>query len=72
MKKRGFFKHITGTGIYEIRVQPGNNIYRIFCFFDEGNIIVIGHGFHKKTQKTPAGEIEKAITIKKAYYEEKT
>ena len=67
-----FLKHIENTqGIYEIRVQAGRNIYRIFCFFDEGNVIVIGHAFQKKTQKTPTSQIEKAITIKKAYYEEK-
>jgi len=67
-----FLKHIENSGgLYEIRVQLGNNIYRIFCFFEEGNILIIGHGFQKKTQKTPAAEIEKAIKIKKAYYEEK-
>lgn len=67
-----YFKHIENSeGLYEIRVQLGNNVFRIFCFFDEDNLIVIGHGFQKKTQKTPVKEIEKAITIKNIYYEEK-
>jgi phage-related protein len=67
-----YFKHIENTdGIYEIRVQSGNNIFRIFCFFDDGNLVVVGHGFQKKTQKTPCGEIERAEKIKKEYYEEK-
>jgi len=59
------------TGIYEIRVQVGNNIFRIFCFFDIDNIVVIGHGFKKKSQKTPKQQIEKAEQIKKEYYESK-
>ena len=67
-----YFKHLENSdGIYEIRVQSGNNIFRIFCFFDDENVIVIEHGFQKKTQKTPDNEIRKAEKIKKIYYEEK-
>ena len=47
-----YLKHIESTnGLYEIRVQHGTNIYRIFCFFDKGNIIVIASGFQKKRIK---------------------
>ncbi|MDD3728397.1 MAG: type II toxin-antitoxin system RelE/ParE family toxin, partial [Dysgonamonadaceae bacterium] len=49
----------------------GSNIFRIFCFFDLDNLIVIGHGFQKKTQKTPKQQIERAEQIKKEYYESK-
>jgi phage-related protein len=67
-----YFKHLTNTnGLYEIRIQVGGNIYRIFCFFDDHNLIVVGNGFQKKTQKTPKQEIEIALTIKKQYHEEK-
>ena len=59
------------SGIYEIRVQVGNNIFRIFCFFDIDNLVVIGHGFQKKTQKTPRQEIKKAEKIKMDYYDSK-
>jgi phage-related protein len=59
------------SGIYEIRVQVGNNIFRIFCFFDIDNLVVIGHGFQKKTQKTPRQEIKKAEKIKTDYYDSK-
>jgi phage-related protein len=63
-----YLKHIEGTdGLYEIRVQHGNEIFRIFCFFDRGNIIVVGNGFQKKTQKTPKNEIELALKIKNTY-----
>ncbi len=67
-----YFKHLEGTdGLYEIRVQQGNNIYRIFCFFDAGNLVVLGNAFQKKTQKTPANEINLALKIKKDYFDEK-
>ena len=67
-----YLKHLKNTsGLYEIRVQVGNNIFRIFSFFDFENIVVIGHGFQKKTQKIPKQEIEKAEQIKREYYESK-
>jgi len=65
-----FFKHIE-DGIYEIRIKSGSNIYRLFCFFDEGKLVILLHGFTKKTQKLPRKEIEKAIRLRKAYYESK-
>ena len=65
-------KHLEGTnGLYEIRVQQGSDIFRIFCFFDEGKLIVLANGFQKKTQQTPKLEIEKALKIKKEYEQEK-
>jgi len=48
------------NGLFEIRVESGSNIYRVFCFFDEGNLIILINGFQKKTQKTPRAEIELA------------
>ena len=67
-----YLKHIENTkGLYEIRVQHGNDIYRIFCFFDKGKLVVLANGFIKKTQKTPKKEIVKAIKIMKEYKDEK-
>ena len=67
-----YFKHIEGTkGLYEVRIELGNNIYRIFTFFDEGNLVVLSNGFQKKTQKTPKQEIIKALKIKEEYENEK-
>ncbi len=67
-----YLKHIENTnGIYEIRVQQGSDIFRIFCFFDQGQLIILANGFQKKTQKTPKNEIEKAIKIKNEYESEK-
>ncbi len=65
-----FFKHID-EGIYEIRVEVGSNIFRVFSFFDEGQLIVLTNGFQKKTQKTPKSEIVLAKKIKKEYFDEK-
>ncbi len=67
-----YFKHMEGTtGLYEIRVEVGSNIFRAFAFFDKGQLIVIANGFQKKTQKTPRTEIELAKQIKKEYFNEK-
>ena len=67
-----YFKHIEDTdGLYEIRVQLGSDIFRIFCFFDKGNLVVLANGFQKKTQKTSKKEIELALKIKAAYENEK-
>ncbi|HEY8688381.1 MAG TPA: type II toxin-antitoxin system RelE/ParE family toxin [Chitinophagaceae bacterium] len=64
-----FLKHIERTdGIYEIRIEAGNNIYRIFCCFDKGNLVVLFNAFQKKTQKTPRQEIELAQNLKKEYF----
>jgi len=63
-----YLKHMENTdGLFEIRVQQGNDIFRIFCFFDQGKLVILANGFQKKTQKTPKQEIEKALKIKKEY-----
>lgn len=64
-----FMKHIEGTdGLYELRISSGSNIYRIFCCFDKGNLVILFNGFQKKTQKTPKNEIEKALNLKTEYF----
>ncbi len=64
-----YLKHLENTdGLYEVRVQSGSDIFRIFCFFDKGQLIVLANGFVKKTQKTPKREIEKALKIKEEYF----
>jgi phage-related protein len=55
-------------GLYEIRVEYQSNIYRIFCCFDEGRVVVLFNGFQKKTQKTPKEEIERAMRLKNEYF----
>ena len=67
-----YFSHMTGSsGLFEIRVEVGSNIYRVFSFFDEGKLIILVNGFIKKTQKTPKTEIELAEKLKQQYFDEK-
>ena len=67
-----YLKNIEDTeGLYEIRVQLGSDIFRIFCFFDQGQLVVLANGYQKKSQKTPKREIEKAFKIKEEYENEK-
>ncbi len=67
-----YLKAITGTnGLYETRIKLGSNIWRVFCFFDKGKLVILLNGFQKKTQKTPKKEIDKALNLMKSYYEEK-
>lgn len=65
-----FFRNIeTVAGLFEIRIEIESNIFRIFCCFDEGRLVVLFNGFQKKSQKTPLKEIEKAALIMKEYFE---
>ncbi len=66
-----FFKSIEGVkGLFEIRIEYESNIYRIFCCFDKGNLVVLFNGFQKKTQKTPIKELQKAEKIMNEYFNE--
>ena len=67
-----YLKSIVGTkGLYEARIKLGSNIWRVFCFFDDGNLVVLLNGFIKKTQKTPKNEINRAVGLMKSYYNDK-
>jgi phage-related protein len=65
-----FFQHLD-DGLFEIRVEFESNIYRIFCFFDAGHLVVLLNAFQKKTQKTPKQELELAKKLKKQYFIDK-
>jgi phage-related protein len=67
-----FLDHMTGTdGLYEIRIEFESNIYRIFCCFDKGNLVVLLNSFRKKTQKTSKKEIDLALKLKDEYFNSK-
>jgi phage-related protein len=67
-----YLKLIAETkGLYEARIQIGTDIWRVFCFFDKGKLVILLNGFQKKTQKTPKNEIEKAKRLMREYYENK-
>ena len=58
-------------GLCEATIQIGRNIWRVFCFYDGGRLVILLNGFQKKTQKTPKNEIEKAKRLMNEYYESK-
>ena len=58
-------------GLFEIRIELGGDIFRVFCCFDEGSLVILFNGFQKKTQKTPSREIEKAERLMKEYFKSK-
>ena len=67
-----YLKHLSGTdGLYEIRIESGGNIFRIFCCFDKGHLIVLFNAFQKKTQKTPGKELNQAKKLQKEYFKRK-
>lgn len=67
-----YFKKLSGTDdIWEVRVEFGNDIFRLLGFFDSGNLVILTNGFAKKTQKTPAKEIVVAEERKRDYLSRK-
>ncbi|HBG42426.1 MAG TPA: addiction module toxin RelE [Porphyromonadaceae bacterium] len=65
-----FIRYIRDN-LYELRITYDGKIFRLFFIFDDDKLIVLFNGFRKKSQKTPKGEIEKALKIKVIYYEQK-
>ncbi len=67
-----YFKKIVNTGnLWEVRVQTGNNIFRLLGFLEGNQLVILTHGFQKKTQKTPKKEIQLAETRKSDYFKRK-
>src|SRR5688572_9919076 len=50
-------RHLEGK-TWELRRESDTNIYRLLYAFGNGRQLFFLHGFQKKTQKTPSGEIE--------------
>ncbi|MGB5988699.1 MAG: type II toxin-antitoxin system RelE/ParE family toxin [Marinifilaceae bacterium] len=67
-----YLKSIKGVkGLYEARILLASNIWRVFCFFDKGKLVILLNGFSKKTQKTPRREIDKAEKLMFEYFNER-
>jgi len=67
-----FLKAIEGrSGLYEIRMECSGDAFRVFCCFDEGNLVVLFNGFQKKTRKTPSEQLDKAERLMKEYFMQK-
>jgi len=64
--RRPHVAHVKGK-LWELRVSLARNEYRLLYFFMEGQVVVVAHGFAKKTQAIPAREIETAEKRMKDY-----
>ena len=70
LMSKELFKKLDDSEIWEFRTLYNGNCYRLFSFWDTETetFIIATHGIVKKTQKTPAKEIEKAEAIRKEYF----
>jgi len=66
-----FKKLVDSENIWEVRIQFGNDIFRLLGFFESGALLILTNGFAKKKQKTPPQEIELAVTRKNDYLRRK-
>ena len=63
-----FYKKLSNSDdIIEVRVQYGNNNFRLLGFEDSGTFVVLTNAFRKKDQKVPKKEIRLAQIRKKEY-----
>ncbi len=61
-----YFEKLKHTDdIWEVKAECSGNEYRMLGFIDEKNILILVHGFQKKSQKTPKKEIDTAEMRKK-------
>lgn len=59
-----------GPGLWEVRSNIPSGIARImFTVTGEGRVMLLAHGFVKKSQQTPKNEIETALARLKDYNE---
>jgi phage-related protein len=58
--QRQYFKKLVGTDIWEVRIDFGNDTFRLLGFLEKGNLVILTNGFVKKTQRTPPSEIRLA------------
>jgi phage-related protein len=63
-----YYKKLKGTDdIWECRIRFGSDYHRILCFIYRNNLVVLTHGFIKKTNIVPKKEIKKAENYKKDF-----
>nr|VFK65741.1 MAG: Phage derived protein Gp49-like (DUF891) [Candidatus Kentron sp. UNK]VFK71546.1 MAG: Phage derived protein Gp49-like (DUF891) [Candidatus Kentron sp. UNK] len=63
-----YFRKLAGSdGIWEIRIDAGNNTFRTLGFLDGKELVVLNHAFQKKARKTSSKEIHLAENRKWDY-----
>ena len=72
---KGYFEDFFGKQSRKVQEKIAkilsSDIFRVFCFFDDGKLVVLLSGFQKKTQRTPKREIDRAVRLMAEYYAEK-
>lgn len=73
VRDQELFKKLGDTDIWEFRTRWQGMAYRLLAFWDkdENTLVVITHGFAKKSQKTPKSEIAKAERLRVEYFNNK-
>jgi phage-related protein len=67
-----YLKKLSGSdGLWEIRATFGGDAFRLLCFFDEINVVVLLTAFAKKTEGTPLLEIQLAHQRRRDYLSRK-
>ncbi len=67
-----YFKKLVNTDdLWEVRANFGGNTFRLIGFYDEETLVILVHGFQKKSQKTPKRDIALAEERKKDYFRRK-
>ena len=64
-----FWKKLTGSNLWEVRVEYAGNIYRVLAAFAKGNRVILLHAFQKKSRKTPRRDMEIALQRLKRYFQ---
>ena len=65
IKNEQKYRYFKSEKVFEFKTRGG---VRVMGFWDEGMLIVCTHGFLKKSQKTPPGEIERAVVLRRDYF----
>lgn len=64
-----FWKKLSGSDLWEVRVKYAGNIFRLLAAFEKGNRVILLHAFQKKSQKTPRQDMEIAQQRQKRYFQ---
>jgi hypothetical protein len=71
MRNEEKFRH-EEDGIYAIKKSKGINKFRVYCFFDRGNLIILTNGCIKQRRKANPGDLAKAKRLRDLYLEKRS
>jgi phage-related protein len=62
-----FWKKLSGSDLWQVRVEYAGNISRVLAAFAKNNRVILLHAFQKKSQRTPRQDMEIALQRQKRY-----